>query len=220
MRQGVLRLLATAVVCGLLALPTTGPQAEDEAQVAALSAQDIDDLARVERYLTEIRTLEARFVQVSSNGSVAEGDLYINRPGRLRFEYDPPFPVLMLADGLVLLYYDKELEEATYLPLWETPLWFLLKDEIKLQDNVRLLAIERGLGSLRLTVEEAGDDAQGRVTLVFSDRPLALKKWIVTDAQGITTEVALVSLRAGVDLDEALFDRRKILGGKLFPSNR
>ena len=213
-------MLATAALCGLLGLPTTGARAEDEAQVAALSAQDIDDLARVERYLTEIRTLEARFVQVSSNGSVAEGDLYINRPGRLRFEYDPPFPVLMLADGLVLLYYDKELEEATYLPLWETPLWFLLKDEIKLQDNVRLLAIERGLGSLRLTVEEAGDDAQGRVTLVFSDRPLALKKWIVTDAQGITTEVALVSLRAGVDLDEALFDRRKILGGKLFPSNR
>ncbi len=220
MRQGVLRLLAAVTVCGLLALPTTGARAEDEAQVAALSAQDIDDLARVEQYLTEIRTLEARFVQVSSNGTIAEGDLYLNRPGRLRFEYDPPFPVLMLADGLVLLYYDKELEEATYLPLWETPLWFLLKDEIKLQDNVRLLGIDRGFGTLRLTVEEESDDPQGRVTLVFGDQPLALKKWIVTDAQGITTEVALISLRAGVDLDETLFDRRKILGGKLFPHNR
>ena len=220
MRQGVLRWLAAVALCGLLGLPTVGARAEDDAQVAALSAQDIDDLARVERYLTEIRTLEARFVQVSSNGTIAEGDLYLNRPGRLRFEYDPPFPVLMLADGLVLLYYDKELEEATYLPLWETPLWFLLKDEIKLQGSVRLLGIERGLGTLRLTVEEDSDDAQGRVTLVFSDQPLALKKWIVTDAQGITTEVALISLRAGVELDEALFDRRKILGGKLFPHNR
>ena len=186
-------------------------RADPSGQTAALSELDRVDLARIEDYLTNIRTLRSRFLQVSTAGAPIEGDLYLNRPGKMRFEYDPPYPVLLLADGLVLLYYDKELKEETYLPLWETPLWFLLRDEVELDDSVRVVALQRGPGSLRVTVEQNDDSPQGHVTLVFADRPLILKKWIVTDAQGVTTEVALLSPQIGVEIDEDIFDRLKLL---------
>ena len=186
-------------------------RADPSGQTAALSELDRVDLARIEDYLTNIRTLRSRFLQVSTAGAPIEGDLYLNRPGKMRFEYDPPYPVLLLADGLVLLYYDKELKEETYLPLWETPLWFLLRDEVELDDSVRVVALQRGPGSLRVTVEQNDDSPQGRVTLVFADRPLTLKKWVVTDAQGVTTEVALLSPQIGVEIDEDIFDRLKLL---------
>ena len=72
---------------------------------------------RGERLLNDIKILKAHFVQVSSNGAYAEGEAYVDRPGHLRFDYDPPTPVLIIANGLSLLYYDKELKEATFLPL-------------------------------------------------------------------------------------------------------
>ena len=188
-----------------------GTGAETGPQTAALSELDRADLARIERYLTGIRTLRSRFLQVSSAGVPVEGDLYLNRPGKMRFEYDPPYPALLMADGLVLLYYDKELKEETYLPLWETPLWFLLRDEVELDDSVRVIALKRGPGVLRVTLEQNGESPQGKVTLVFADKPLALKKWVVTDAQGVTTEVALLGPRVGVEIDDEIFDRLKLL---------
>lgn len=188
-----------------------GTGAETGPQTAALSELDRADLARIERYLTGIRTLRSRFLQVSSAGVPVEGDLYLNRPGKMRFEYDPPYPALLMADGLVLLYYDKELKEETYLPLWETPLWFLLRDEVELDDSVRVIALKRGPGVLRVTLEQNEESPQGKVTLVFADKPLALKKWVVTDAQGVTTEVALLGPRVGVEIDDEIFDRLKLL---------
>jgi len=196
---------------GPLSRSSGAARAEAGAQTATLSEQDRADLARIERYLTDIRTLHSRFLQVSSVGVPVEGDLYLNRPGKMRFEYDPPYPAMLMADGLVLLYYDKELKEETYLPLWETPLWFLLRDEVVLDDSVRVVAIERGPAVLRVTVEQNRETPQGRVTLVFADRPLTLKKWIVTDAQGVTTEVALIAPRVGVEIDDDIFDRLKLL---------
>src|SRR3546814_1564668 len=109
---------------------------------SALSPDDVAAVARVERYLNDIQTLQGRFVQVSSNGAYAEGDIYLDRPGHLRFDYDPPSPVLIIANGLSLLYYDEELKEATFLPLWETPLWFLIREEVRFDENVDIVAIE------------------------------------------------------------------------------
>lgn len=219
MRQTLLYISIGLGVIGLTLSAPFGPsggsfgaaRAQAGAQSVTLSEQDRVDLARIERYLTDIRTLQSRFLQVSSVGVPVEGDLYLNRPGKMRFEYDPPYPAMLMADGLVLLYYDKELKEETYLPLWETPLWFLLRDEVVLDDSVRIVALERGPAVLRVTVEQNEETPQGRVTLVFADQPLTLKKWIVTDAQGVTTEVALIAPRVGVEIDDDIFDRLKLL---------
>ena len=219
MRQTLLYISIGLGVIGLSLSAPLGPlsgssgaaRAETGAQSVTLTEEDRADLARIERYLTDIRTLHSRFLQVSSVGMPVEGDLYLNRPGKMRFEYDPPYPAMLMADGLVLLYYDKELKEETYLPLWETPLWFLLRDEVVLDDSVRVVALERGPAVLRVTVEQNEETPQGRVTLVFADQPLTLKKWIVTDAQGVTTEVALIAPRVGVEIDDDIFDRLKLL---------
>lgn len=194
---GALALLAGSVPAGL---------AESRAQTAALSPDEVAAVTRVERYLNEIKTLKARFVQVSSNGGYAEGEVVIDRPGHLRFDYDPPVPVLMIANGLSLLYYDEELKEATFLPLWETPLWFLIREEVRLDENVEIVAIEEALGTLRITLRDADSPDGGAVTLVFSDEPLSLKKWEVTDPQGIETQVSLVNPVYGEEIDPDLFE--------------
>ena len=173
---------------------------------AALQPNQIETVQKAELYLNRIKTLHARFVQVSSNGAYAQGEVYVRRPGRMRFEYDPPHPVLMIADGTTLLYYDKELKQATFIPLWETPLWFLIRKKVDLTGNIEVSAVERVAGVLRITVQEKEAGAAGAVTLVFSDQPLALRQWAVTDAQGITTEVTLLNPEYGGDVPDKVFD--------------
>ncbi len=199
------RLLGALGAAALLLGAAPAGLAESRAQTASLSPDDVAAVTRVERYLNEIQTMKARFVQVSSNGAYAEGEVFLDRPGHLRFDYDPPTPVLMIANGLSLLYYDKELKEATFLPLWETPLWFLIREEVRLDDNVEIVAIEEVLGTLRMTLRDAETPDGGAVTLIFSDEPLSLKKWEITDPQGIETQVSLVNPVFGVEIDPDLF---------------
>jgi outer membrane lipoprotein-sorting protein len=204
-RRRLLGALIGVLGCGLLMTQPTA--ARDLApQVAALSPDEVAAVTRVERYLNDIKTMKARFVQVSSNGAYAEGDLVIDRPGHMRFDYDPPTPVLIIANGLQLLYYDRELKEATFLPLWETPLWFLIREEVRLDDSIEIVAIEEALGTLRMTLRDPDSPDSGTVTLVFSDDPLTLRKWELTDAQGVQTQVSLVNPVYGVEVDEDAFD--------------
>lgn len=178
----------------------------EQAATAPDSEADEETLARLVDYLNGISTLKAHFVQVSDNGAFAEGDLYLERPGRLRFEYDPPHPALLIANGVTLLYYDRELEQATFLPLWETPLWFLLREKVDLEDGVEVLGVERGPGTVRVALRMSEDGADGQVTLVFSDQPVALHSWEIEDAQGILTRVALLNPQYGGSFDESLFE--------------
>lgn len=190
-----------------LLLPQQVPAAtRSVAQVAALSPDEVATLNRVERYLNDIKTLRGRFVQTSSNGAYAEGEVYLDRPGHMRFDYDPPVPVLIIANGLSLLYYDEELKEATFLPLWETPLWFLIREEVRFDDNVEIVAIEEALGTLRITLRDPDSPDRGEVTLVFADGPLALRKWEVVDPQGVLTQVSLVNPVYGEEVDPGLFE--------------
>ena len=176
------------------------------AEPVALSPDQSAAVRRAVRYLNDISTLKARFIQISSNGAYAEGDVIIQRPGRMRFEYDPPHPVLIIANGLSLLFYDREIKQASFLPLWETPLWFLIRKEVTLSEGIVVSAVEQSPGALRITITDKDLSETGSVTLVFSDRPLALKKWEITDAQGILTQVSLINPRYGIEVDPLAFD--------------
>ena len=176
------------------------------AERAALSPDQSAAVRRAVRYLNAMTTLKARFIQVSSNGTYAEGQMIIQRPGRLRFDYDPPHPVLIIANGLSLLFYDRDLKQASFLPLWETPLWFLIRKEVTLSEDVVVTGVEQAFGTLRITLEDREMADAGSVTLVFSDRPLDLKKWEIVDAQGIMTQVSLVNPRYGMEVDQEAFD--------------
>jgi outer membrane lipoprotein-sorting protein len=180
------------------------------AEPVALSPDQSAAVRRAVRYLNDISTLTARFIQISSNGAYAEGDVIIQRPGRMRFEYDPPHPVLIIANGLSLLFYDREIKQASFLPLWETPLWFLIRKEVTLSEGIVVSAVEQSPGALRITITDEELSETGSVTLVFSDRPLALKKWEITDAQGILTQVSLINPHYGIEVDPLAFDYRDL----------
>lgn len=208
----ILRTLAIAVLAVVLGGQATGGGATETesapaaAAPAAVPQQSTETLARLEAYLNQVTTLHARFVQVSSNGAFAEGDLYLDRPGRLRFEYDPPHPALLIANGVTLLYYDRDLEQATFLPLWETPLWFLIRERVDLTDGLEVVDITQGAATIKVTLRSTDDGGEGEVTLVFADRPISLHSWEIHDAQGIVTQVALVNPEFGVSIDRDLFE--------------
>jgi outer membrane lipoprotein-sorting protein len=172
----------------------------------ALSDQDKADLARVEEYLNGLTTLQSRFLQVSPNGGYSEGDLFLSRPGKLKLEYAPPVPILIVVDGDFVTYYDKQLKQVQYIPTAQTPASILVRERIALAaGDLAVTEFERGPGTLRLTVIKTSDPGLGSMSLVFSDRPIALKKWTVTDAQGQVTNVSLLGPRFGVALDPKVF---------------
>lgn len=187
--------LATAVACPVFAVASP-----------ALTDSDKAELKRVETYLNGIKTMKARFLQVSSSGDYSEGNLYFSKPGKMRLEYDDPKPVLIVADGVNLTYYDKILKQVSYFSLESTQAAILLKENISFTSgDVRVTAFERGAGVLRLTVIKGSDPREGNLTLIFSDRPLDLKKWTVTDAQGVATNVSLLAPQYDLPLDPDLF---------------
>ena len=198
-----------------LALMAAAPAGAAEVHNLAPDLPDAErrDVRRIEAYLNDIDTLQARFLQVSSQGGVAEGDVYLARPGRLRIEYDPPVPVLIVADGSWFIYYDSELDQVSYLRLSATPAAVLVSDDISLfSGDLAVTAFERADEVIRVTVTRTEEPLEGSLTLVFADRPLALKQWTVVDAQGIATTVSLIGTRFGMALDEALFRFRKPAG--------
>jgi outer membrane lipoprotein-sorting protein len=176
------------------------------AQAPALSAQDRADLQRVEAYLNAMTTLRARFIQIAQNGATAQGTAFISRPGRMRFDYDPPEPLLLIANAGQFMHYDKELRQPSIVPVGSTPVGILLRENIRLSGDVTVTGVQREQGLLRITLFRTGNPAEGRLTLVFASNPLELRQWLVVDGQGRTTRVTLSAIETGMRLDRALFD--------------
>ena len=172
---------------------------------ATLTPQDTADLKRIETYLGNIKTMQALFQQTNPDGSTAEGELYLSRPGKLRFEYQPPVQLLIVSDGNFVAVNDLELKNVQFFPVDSTPVWFLLREAIKLSGDVTVTRFERGPKSLRITCVQTKDPNAGAITLVFQDDPLVLKQWIVLDPQHRLTTVALVDPRQGVDMKPEMF---------------
>jgi outer membrane lipoprotein-sorting protein len=163
-------------------------------------------LARVEAYLNGLRTLKARFLQVAQNGASAQGTALIGRPGRMRFDYDPPEPLLLVASGGQVLMYDRELRQPTAVPASSTPLGMLLRPEIRLSGDITVTATERSGGFLRVSLHRTGARAEGLLTLALAEQPMELRQWTVLDAQGRETRVTLYEVQTGMPLDNRLFD--------------
>lgn len=174
----------------------------------ALDKEQRAEVARIEAYLNGIDTLRARFLQVSSEGSYSEGDFLLARPGRLRIEYDPPVPVLIVTNRSLLTYYDKELQQVSQMGVDSSPAGILVAEKISLLSGkaLKVVGFERGSGTLRVTVIRPSEPHEGNVTLVFADSPLSLRKWIVTDAQGVVTTVSLVKTQFGVPIEPEQFE--------------
>lgn len=201
----------------LLLLPLGALLAAAAPPVAApLTAQDQTDLARIRDYLNGLHTLKARFLQVAPDGQTAAGITWMERPGRMRFQYDPPNPLLLVAGHGLFVYYDRELRQTTNIPLGSTPLGLLLRADITLTGDVTVTEISRGPGLIQITLLRTASPGDGSLTLVFADAPLALRQWVVIDAQKRETRVTLYDVQLGGTFDPAMFtfvDPKFIPGG-------
>lgn len=192
-----------AVVVALLSLLLLFVPFLKEAQ--ALSTDEKTNVARINAYLNGFKTMKARFLQIAPDGGIARGTFYLQRPGRLRFEYDPPVKLLIVADGLWVNFIDRELDEVTRLPLTATPLKVLVAERIDLSHDTLVKDVEQGVRRLSVTLQDPEEPEQGSLTLEFSDDPLILRQWRLVDAQGGETVVAITDQHFNLALDPALF---------------
>jgi outer membrane lipoprotein-sorting protein len=164
-----------------------------------------EPIARIEAYLNNIDTLRSGFVQINPDGGQVTGELYYERPDKMRLEYDPPSRVLIVANEWEVIYHDRRLKQVSHLLTGSTPLGFLLEDEIHLSGDVTVTKVEEAGGELHVTLVQTEEPDQGSITLVFAEQPLELRRWTVVDAQGLPTHVVLNGIETGMPIDDELF---------------
>ena len=174
-------------------------------RAAVLSPQDQATLNQVQQYLDGIRSLQSRFQQFAQDGGVASGMIYLQRPGKMRIVYDPPTPILIVADGSTVYYWDSKLQQQSQIGVDDTPAWFLLRPQIKLTGDVTVTGFRREPGVLRIAMTETKSPDQGSLTLVMAERPMELRQWTVIDQQQRQITVVLESPQYNIPLSPNLF---------------
>jgi outer membrane lipoprotein-sorting protein len=166
-----------------------------------------EKIAQAETYLNGLKTLKAEFLQTHSDGSRYSGDFYLNRPGRLRFEYRAPLSDYIVADGLLIHYWDNEAKNYSNAPIGSTLADFLLRKKIKLSGDVSVKSVQTipDEGGLRITLTQKADPKAGSLALIFDENPLRLRRWQVIDGTGAMTEVSLYKIQTGITVDPRLF---------------
>jgi outer membrane lipoprotein-sorting protein len=181
--------------------------AQTPRQPLALTAADQALVAQIEAYLNDQKGLTADFLQVASDGSTRTGRAWLERPGKMRFEYAPPDQQLLVAGFGLLVYHDPDLDQTTNIPLESTPLGILLAKHVDLTSgNVVITNIQQQQGENDITLIRKGRAAAGSLTLSFSTDPLALRQWVVNDAQGRQTRVSLYNVKPGGPYPDKLFE--------------
>jgi outer membrane lipoprotein-sorting protein len=196
MNSTVLKIAAIAVFCLCLS-------------VTALAATSADQqIARIETSIQSISTLKARFIQTDNLGQQLTGTFYLSRPGKMRFEYDPPTGDFVVADGVNVYYYDAKLKQQSSALISQTLAHFFLRPEIKLSGDIKVADVIKGGGLLQARITRSKDPGAGSLTFGFAEdkkKQLQLKKWRVIDEQGAVTEIELFDTESGITLSKNLF---------------
>lgn len=206
--KGVTRIVAAATLfAGLVGLGAVAAPVPAFAVVeATLAPQQREVLRKAETALNSINTLQARFLQLASTGNSAEGEVYMDRPGKMRLEYDNA-PILLVANGRHLIYVDKELDQVSYLGLDQTPVGVLLRPNVSFDDpDIAVTDVRLDNGVAEIDVVQSEDRGLGTLTLVFTEEPFELRQWRVVDAQNTQTAVSLYNTRTGMALPGDLFE--------------
>jgi outer membrane lipoprotein-sorting protein len=173
---------------------------------ATFDANQKAQAAKVSAYLSSLQTLVGNFVQVASDGSKTKGDFYIQKPGKVRFEYDEPSQIAIVADGSSLAVRDKKLATQDIYPLSQTPLRFLLSDRIDLLKDTNVVSVTADDVFISITIEEKQAlIGTSRMMLMIGTKDGQLKQWTVTDPQGYDTTVAVYNLDTSKKVDPGLF---------------
>ncbi len=188
-----------------LALALVPASSRAEVHAAVLSDADQATLTGIEAYLNNLTTLKARFLQTGPDGQTVQGTAWLSRPGRMRFEYDKPSPLLLVAGHGLVVFHDAKLNQTTNVPIGKTPLGLLLRDKITLSGDATVTDFQRQPGQIALTLVRTSAPGDGSLTLYFSDSPLALIAWSVIDTEGRETRIRLSNVALGGKFDSSLF---------------
>jgi len=173
---------------------------------ASFDANQKTQAAKVSNYLSSLQTLVGNFVQVGPDGTRTKGDFYIQKPGKVRFEYDPPTPIDIIADGSSLAVRDRNLATQDIYPLSQTPLRFLLSDRIDLLKDTNVVNVTSDDLFVTITIEEKRVlIGTSRLILMVGAKDGQLKQWTVTDPQGYDTTVAVYNLDSSKKIDPGMF---------------
>ena len=195
----------------LLAIAATGlalsPLAAMAAQAPAptLSADDQALVDKAVAYLQGLSEAKGRFTQTDGRGPVTTGELFLQRPGKARFAYDPPSGLLVVSDGGRVIVQDKRLDTFTAYPLSQTPLSLFLAKTIRLDRGVQVISVRRAADGFTITSRDGARQTAGQIAIAFTANPMALVAWTVTDAQGHATQVRISGLQKTSGLDPSLF---------------
>ena len=162
-------------------------------------------VAAVEQYFRSSETLRASFTQYAPNGARSTGVLSLKRPGRVRFEYDAPSPLLIIADGVWITLADKEMDTVDRYPVSATPLGVILQDDKSLRKETLVTGFYQDADRFELVVRSRDNPGLGRLSLKLTKNPVMLDGWAVEDAQGLVTEIRLTDIKTGMELAPALF---------------
>ena len=196
--------LCIAAVCSVVLLGGAGQQAPQRLY-QAYSDQEKADLDRISAYLNGIHSLRAGFVQIGPQGGVDQGEVAIQKPGQIRFEYRPPSPVSIVATGGQVYVKNSKLNTVDNYDLSDTPLGLLLNETVDLKTNKAVLGVVEQEGAIIVRARTSTNRNNSNITLMFTAPNIELRQWTVKDAQGGNTTVALRNLQPGATLDPAIF---------------
>ena len=155
--------------------------------------------------LAAVKTAEGRFVQMSADGSIVAGDFALRRPGKMRFDYDDPTPIRIIADGKTVAIEDTALETVDRVPIAATPLSMILSSRLNFEDRANVLSINRDSGRIAIALEDKSGEHSGQLVLLLDANDYELLGWWTLDEAGGVTEVALEDVKTGVKVDPKLF---------------
>lgn len=171
----------------------------------SITAEERAVLAEISQNLSGLKTMNGEFVQYDPNGAQRQGKFFIARPGRVRFQYDPPATISVIADGKSVLVYDKKLQTYDIWPLSQTPLRLLLDSNLDLSTSNRVSRVSVAPDLVEVELQDETKFSAGTLNLVFDRKTSELRQWTVTDQQGLQTLVTLYNVETGNQLGKDLF---------------
>ncbi|HEX7760270.1 MAG TPA: outer-membrane lipoprotein carrier protein LolA [Caulobacteraceae bacterium] len=201
------RRLAIAAFSLALAAPQVFAPASfaKPAPFVPLSAEDQALADKAIAYLQATKSAKGHFTQTDSHGNVTPGTFFLQRPGKARFDYDPPARVIMASDGQVVSVWNLRLKTFQSYPLGMTPLGIFLAKEIRLDRGVKVVRVDRLADGFTVVARDTRHQSEGQIALTFTDTPLRLAGWTVTDAQGLSTRVTLNDFALTAPFDTSFF---------------
>ncbi len=162
-------------------------------------------VTQAENWLKNLTYGQARFSQKGYDGTVLTGNFYIHRPGRLRFEYDPPAKDFIVADGVLLYFYDAQQRQTSTAPVGTTLADFLLRKNPRLEGDLTVKNVTETADTVTYTIYQTADASSGTLTVNFRREPFQLQSWSIKDAQGLRTDIVLNDFDIGTPLPPSLF---------------